>query len=193
MHARLFVSALTALISVAIVSTCAPSDEQQEELPPDATAVPSDTPPAAAPPAAQAQAPDTTEAAFWAYLQGENYQSWQRWPGTEQLYPGTEPHGALLTTYVNPLAHDALTNGAPTMPEGAIIVKENYMPDSTLVAVTAMHKVPGWDPENNDWFWSKWDPEGVADPATQSRGGMCADCHGQQADADYLWTARPGG
>lgn len=188
MHARLFVPALTTLISVAIVSNCAPSDEQQEDLPPDATAVPSDTPPpAAAPPTAQA--PDTTEAAFWAYIQDEDYRSWQRWPGTEPLYLGTEPHGMLLTTYVNPLALDALTSGSTLMPAGAIIVKENYGPDSTFMAVTAMHKVANYDGEHNDWFWAKWDTAGVAEIA--GRAEMCAACHGQNAAADYLMTPRP--
>jgi len=63
----------------------------------------------------------------------------------------------LLTTYVNDLARDALTNGVSLMPAGAIIVKENYMPDSTLAAVTAMHKVSDYDPAHNDWYWAKWD------------------------------------
>jgi hypothetical protein len=95
----------------------------------------------------------------------------------------------LLTTYVNDLARDALTNGAATMPAGAIIVKENYMPDSTLAAVTAMHKVSGYDPANSDWYWAKWGPNGVAEVA--GRVQMCAECHGANASADYLLTARP--
>ncbi len=137
----------------------------------------------------QIAAPDTTETAFWSHLQTANYRSWADWPGKGKLYAGTEPHGMLLTTYVNDLALDALTNGAAIMPAGAIIVKENYMADSTLAAVTAMHKVSGYDPAHNDWYWAKWDPNGVAEVA--GRVDMCAGCHGANASADYLMTARP--
>src|SRR3990172_11114312 len=60
-----------------------------------------------------ASLPDTTEAALWAYLrQGDYQRNWRLFPGKDRLYPGTEPHGMLLTTYVNDLAFDALTNGA---------------------------------------------------------------------------------
>ncbi len=145
-----------------------------------------DTTPA---PAQAALAPDTTGTAFWTHLQSENYRNWAKWPGKGELYTGTEPHGMLLTTYVNDLARDALTNGASMMPAGAIIVKENYMPDSTLAAVTAMHKVSGYDPARNDWYWAKWDPNGVAEVA--GRVEMCAGCHAANASADYLMTGRP--
>ena len=112
------------------------------------------------------------------------------WPdeyGKSALYAGTEPHGMLLTTYANDLAHDALTNGATTMPTGAIIVKENYMPDSTFAAATVMHKVAGYDAQNGDWFWAKYDPNGV--PEDAGRVAMCAQCHAGARQRDFLMTA----
>ncbi len=146
-----------------------------------------ETAPAPAP-APVAAAPDTTEAALWAHLQSAGYRNWRMWPGKNALYTGGEPHGMLLTTYVNDLAHDALTNGAVTMPAGAIIVKENYMPDSTLAAVTAMSKTPGYDAQGGDWFWGKWDPNGVVD--VSGRAEMCRACHSANAAGDFLLTAR---
>lgn len=141
--------------------------------------------PAAAP---EPQLPDTTAAAVWAYLQQVNYrQSWNTWPGKGTLYKGQEPHGALLTTYLSPLAHDALTNKAGTFPAGAIVVKENYAPDSTLAAITIMYKVAGYNPDASDWFWLKTDPNGVVD--VQGRVGMCQSCHGAKKDNDYIMTA----
>jgi hypothetical protein len=129
---------------------------------------------------------DTTAAALWSYLQSENYRSWRMWPGKTALYVGTEPHGMLLTTYVNDRADDALTNGATTMPAGAVIVKENYMPDGTYVAATVMHKVPGYDSQNNDWFWAKYDPNGA--PELAGRVADCSECHAVARQRDFLRT-----
>lgn len=147
--------------------------------------------PAPPPAPAAAVVPDTTDAALWSYLQEQDYASWPKFPGKGERYAGTEPHGALLTTYVNELARDALTNGAVTLPPGAILVKENYMPDSTLAAITVMHKVQGYDGDHSDWYWAKYDAAGVAEAS--GRVASCAECHGSHADRDYLMTALPGG
>jgi len=143
--------------------------------------------------AAAAPAPDTTGAGLWAYLEAAPYTSWPMWPGREALYRGTEPHGMLLTTYVNQLGRDAISAGAGTMPVGAIVVKENYMPDSTLAAVTVMYKVAGYAPEAGNWFWVKRNADGTIE--AEGRVPMCQSCHASQADNDYLFTGAlsPGG
>lgn len=131
--------------------------------------------------------PDTTAASVWSYLQQVSYQTaWSTWPGKGKLYAGTEPHGMLLTTYLSPVALDALTNKAGAMPAGAIIVKENYAPDSTYAAATVMYKVSGYDPQNNDWFWMKRNADGTVE--AQGRVPMCAGCHAQAKDNDYVVT-----
>ena len=138
--------------------------------------------------------PDTTGAAVWDYLQQVNYQeNWQLWPEKGELYEGQEPHGMLLTTYLNDTAYQALTGDAATMPAHAVIVKENYRPDSTLAAVTVMYKVEGYNPDHNDWFFSKHLPSGELDtgPGGMALAGRvpgCQSCHGQEADNDYLFT-----
>ena len=132
--------------------------------------------------------PETTGASVWSFLQAENYQDqWQLWPGQGQLYEGNEPHGLLLTTYLNDIAYDALQGDATTMPDGAIIVKENYVAaDSTLDAVTTMYKVAGYNPEHNDWFFVKQDPDGVVEVEGKVAG--CQSCHQAQRNNDYLFT-----
>lgn len=166
---------------VATVAACAPDDGGQQSAVPE----PAET----APPAAAAMAVDTTAAALWAHLTESDYRTWSLWPGKGTLYEGTEPHGMLLTTYVNALALDALTNGASPLPAGSIVVKENYMPDSTLAAVTAMHKVAGYAPDAGDWFWVKYLPGGSVEVA--GRAPMCQACHSANAGADYLMTPVP--
>ncbi len=131
--------------------------------------------------------PDTTGAAVWAYLESADYRAnWELWPGKGELYTGQEPHGALLTTYLNPAAYEALSGMAGSMPAGAIIVKENYMPDSTLAAITIMYKVDGYDPANNDWHWTKRLADGTIE--VEGRGAGCIACHRTQQANDYVFT-----
>lgn len=132
--------------------------------------------------------PDTLPAEVWAAVERANYQAqWAMWPGKGRLYSGGDPHGALLTTYLNPAANDALARKAGTMPPGAVIVKENYMPDSTLAAVTVMYKAAaGYNPSANDWYWMKRLPDGTVEAAGRVDG--CISCHGAQAGNDYILT-----
>jgi hypothetical protein len=130
--------------------------------------------------------PDTTADAVWRYLEQQNFKSWPMWPGKTPLYKGVEPHGALLTTYVNALAQDALTSGAASMPANAIIVKENYMPDSTLAATTVIYKRPGYDAPNNDWYWMKRLADGTVEASGRVEG--CVTCHGTARLNDFIMT-----
>lgn len=134
----------------------------------------------------EASLPDTTAQAVWSYLSDNDYsQNWEMWPGKSAFYQGTEPHGALLTTYLNEPALKAVTNKAGTMPNGAIIVKENYKPDSTLAATTIMYKREGYNADAGDWFWAKYGPEG----GVQASGKVesCIKCHAEAKGNDYLF------
>jgi len=163
---------------------CGPSEEPQDETTepmPQASAV--------------AEA-DTTGAAVWAHLQQSDYQNtWTLWPGKGELYTGQEPHGMLLTTYLNDIALRALTSRVSSMAPGAIVVKENYMPDGTLAAVTTMFKVRGYNPDVNDWFFTKHLPSGAFDQAPngmalEGRLPGCTNCHTAMQTNDYLFTGR---
>lgn len=156
---------------------------EQREVPPEGEPV---AEPAAQPDTTPVTGPEPTASAVWSYMQSENYRSWPLFPGTTERYPGTEPHGAELTTHVNDVAHEALSSGTLPLPEGSVIVKENYMPDGSFDASTVMYKSPGFDPEHNDWFWAKYDEQGEAE--VSGRAEMCQSCHGENQDRDYLMT-----
>jgi hypothetical protein len=138
--------------------------------------------------------PDTTGASVWAFLQDQDYQAnWSTWPGKGMFYEGQEPHGMLLTTYLNENALVAITAKTGMMPDGAVIVKENYQPDSTLAAITVMYKVAGFNPEHSDWFFSKHLPTGALERmpdgrAMEGRVPGCQSCHSEQKANDYLFT-----
>lgn len=145
--------------------------------------------------AGQAALPDTTAAAVWAHLENEAYeQNWALWPGKGRLYSGGEPHGMLLTTYVNEAALQAVNGRTGSLPVGAIVVKENYMPDSTLAAVTIMYKAQGFNPEHNDWYFIKRLASGQLDtmPGGVPMAGRvpgCQNCHGAARQNDYILTS----
>ncbi|HUG41841.1 MAG TPA: cytochrome P460 family protein [Longimicrobiales bacterium] len=173
----------TLLVAGTMAAGCAESEQQVEE---DAPAVA----PAQTTESAPASPPDTTAEALWAHLEEEDYrESWSLWPGTDRLYEGTEPHGMLLTTYANEIALEALRAGAvEDLPPGSIIVKENYMPDSTFDAATVMFKVDAYNTEHQDWLFAKYNAEGT--PDAFGRAPMCQACH-QQAPSGYVYTEVP--
>jgi len=172
-----------------VVSACGPRDagEPVEEA---------SEPEAEQAAAQQAQTlPEASAEAVLAYLTAADFRnSWDLWPGKGEKYEGTEPHGALLTTYLNPAAAQAAADGAGQMPPGAIVVKDNFMPDGMLGASTVMYKIEGYNPEAGDWWWAKFMPDGSVDMdgMAQGRVEMCIGCHAKGADNDYLLTGSIG-
>ena len=163
-----------ALVAVA-VAACGETEDGESMEPADAAMA-----------ASGAMLPDTTAAAIWQYLQSARYQeTWALWPGKGRLYGGGEPHGMLLTTYANDVAHAGLNAGGPTgLMHHSIIVKENYMPDSTLAAVTVMYLVDGYNPDHGNWVFAKYQPDGTVDAFGRVPG--CTTCH--QAGSNYVLT-----
>ena len=131
--------------------------------------------------AGEPELPDTTEASLLAYLEEVDYQeNWSLWPDSSEKYPGEDPHGALLTIRMNDAAFNAVGG---TMPDGAIIVKENHTPAGDLAAITVMYKKPGYNPDHSDWFWLKNTTDGSDDRGGKLMG--CQDCHVD--GTDYVW------
>ena len=129
--------------------------------------------------------PEPEAEPFWTYMTETNpYTEWDMWPGKDGMYPGTSPHGAFLKLYVNDIALQAVKANKP-MPDGAIIVKENYGKDKEkLMAITPMYLKKGYNPEAGDWFWAKYGPEGKVMAA--GKVDSCIQCHSTQKD--WLFT-----
>lgn len=126
-----------------------------------------------------AEDPTVKAKALWDMMQSQNYQeTWALYPGKGKLYKGQEPHGMLLTTYVNQEADKGLRSGNKELPKGSILIKENYMPDKTLAAVTVMDKTGDG---KDDWFWVKYNPDGsvakMGDTPLAGKPGGCIGCH----------------
>ena len=129
----------------------------------------------------------TNGANMWKHITRKKpYTRWALWPGTTKMYEGTQPHGALLTTYVSLGARQAIEKKKGKFSQGAIIVKENYTPDRTLAAITVMYKAKGYNREAGDWFWAKYNPDGSIDKEGKVAG--CINCHADKADNDWVFT-----
>lgn len=117
-------------------------------------------------------------------------------------YEGVAPHGMMLETLYTEATVDGHT--------GDLVVKRNYGPEGVskdavlsdpythLAAVTVMfRREAGFDPDNADWFWVKYLPDGSLDknPAGMRLAGKvakgmdagCIACHTGAGD-DMLFT-----
>lgn len=181
------------LCTAILLSACAPTEQSAEATSAEATSAEDAARPtvAARPDVTEDDRPAPEAAAVYAHLTAADYRGgWALWPGKGEKYEGQEPHGMLLTTYLNGIASQALDAGVGAMPGGAIIVKENYMPDGTLAATTVMYKVDGYNPDAGDWWWAKLLPDGSVDGDGMMEGKVsgCIGCHTARADNDYVMT-----
>lgn len=171
-------------------ATPAPDEEAATPMPTEEATAASTEEPAeeATPEPAAEEADDSAYAAeLWQRLQEEGYtENWSTVPGKGELYPGQPPHGALLTTYLNDSALEALEAQPGAMPDGSVIIKENYRPDETLVSVTVMEKRADFAPAYNDWYYARYGPDG----SVQGGGQMesCMVCHAAVRSNDYIFT-----
>ncbi len=117
-------------------------------------------------------------------------------------YEGTDPHGMMLETFY--------TSASIKGHEGDLVVKRNFGPEGVtedevlrdpehhLGAITVMfRREAGYDPEDHDWFWVKFLPDGSLDKAPNgvSLAGMvgkgmdsgCIACH-SAAEGDMVFT-----
>jgi hypothetical protein len=116
-----------------------------------------------------------------------DYDIYASWPGMKGMRPGQSPHGKFHEVYINATLATALPIASKTAPNGSIIVKENFTADKKLSNVTVMAKVSGYNPEDGDWFWAKYDPEGKV--IVEGEVETCYQCHEGVKDNDYaiLW------
>lgn len=130
-----------------------------------------------------AETPVTVSAAgLWQIIgQDKPYAEYGFWSGLEGIMKGQSPHGALVRTFVN---DRALNPGLEGYPYGSIIVKENFMADTTLAKLTVMYKVRDYNPEAGDWFWAVYGPDGTAE--MEGKIQSCISCHGMHQGDDFV-------
>jgi hypothetical protein len=135
--------------------------------------------------------PGPDAAKLYDYIAKDNpYVKWELWPGKGRLYKGREPHGSLLTTYVNNNAYFSAKDRKGEMAASSIIVKENYTSEKKLAALTVMYKIKGYNPAAGDWFWAKYEPYGNV--LASGKVEACINCHGGNRANDFIMTEKIG-
>ncbi|MCH8928693.1 MAG: cytochrome P460 family protein [Candidatus Marinimicrobia bacterium] len=167
------------IISLLLVISCGKGKKDIEEMEADEVSTSEST-------HEEATLPGADAAELWKYItETSPYGEWDFWPGIEGHVAGNAPHGAIIRTYLSGHgAHNVQDPEKGTFENGQIIVKENFMPDTTLAAITVMYKVEGFNPDAADWFWAKYKPDGTVDAAGIPKG--CVTCHGAKADNDFV-------
>ena len=63
------------------------------------------------------------------------------------------------------------------------------------MAVTVMYRMEGYNPEQYDWYWAKYNPDGSVAKAPAEKGGMvlagkvkgCIACHDNTEGDDFAF------
>ncbi|OHD75533.1 MAG: hypothetical protein A3J97_00555 [Spirochaetes bacterium RIFOXYC1_FULL_54_7] len=128
---------------------------------------------------------DANTEALWQRIKVDaSYDTWSFWPGHDGEREGQAPHGPYHRIYVNADLIAGLPSPTRTAPEGSIIVKENMNADRQVTAITLMAKIKGFNPENGDWFWARYDLEGKSNASGKVNG--CINCHAGMRDNDFV-------
>lgn len=125
------------------------------------------------------------------------------WPMQSAVVVGGTPHGAFVRLYYNILQVDGRNFHVVAKDnyggDNATIESVNASPADYLGAVTVMvQRERGYDPDNADWYWVKYLPDGSLDvnPAGVQLAGRvakgadsgCIACHLKAENADYLFS-----
>lgn len=133
----------------------------------------------------------------------EAIDGYQEWRVKTDVMKGRSPHGDYLQTYWSVINVDGKYYHT--------VVKDNFYgedltaemiaesPGEYLDAVTVMvQREAGYDPDNNNWFWAKYNPDGsiATNPKDMKLAGRvakgadqgCIACHSAAKGGDYLFT-----
>ena len=119
----------------------------------------------------------------------KDYQKWSVVPGTKKMMPGKGAHGKFITTYTNEIAQKAIDADADAMPDGALLVKDNFhtADDAKPWSAVIMKKIDG------KWFFGVFAPLYEAKMAGFPEAGTpaekaCMSCHAKAPnDKVFLW------
>ena len=114
------------------------------------------------------------------------------------LYVGGPPHGKVREV-IEGIIDGQLVIAKTNYGGGGVSIEAvKKDPNAFLKAVTIMVKRPGYDPDDKDWFWAKYKPDGSI--FTNDKGmklvgkvakGMpvgCISCHASASGSDFVFS-----
>ena len=130
---------------------------------------------------------------LWPKLKAEGYDKVQG-----HLYVGGPPHGKVREVMEGVIDGRLVISKTNYGGKDITIDKVKADPQKYLKAVTVMVKRPGYDPEDKDWFWIKYAPDGTV---MKNKKGMalagrvakgmpigCISCHQSASGSDFVFS-----
>jgi len=117
----------------------------------------------------------------------------------DNLYVGGPPHGKVREVMEGIVDGQLVIAKTNYGGKGVTIDKVKADPKKYLKAFTIMVKRPGYDPDDHDWFWAKYKPDGTLfvnkKPKMKLAGrvakGMpvgCISCHQSASGSDFVFS-----
>jgi len=124
---------------------------------------------------------------LWSDISG--YAKWGQFPQSTERTLSKTHNNMFVISYINDVVTKAVADGTVPLPDGAIIVKENYAKKDDLMpmALTVMSKM------GQEWYWAQGTPDGKVfggpdGPLEGKNVGMCVMCHGAATNNDSVLT-----
>ncbi len=119
------------------------------------------------------------------------FENWRNWTKVTRQPVISKAHGNnWVGVYVDDVAKATYLAASSPYPKCARVVKPVYADatGSNVLMLTVMVKMPvGYDQENSDWWYGKYDASGTA-ARRQGKLPDCIACHKQAAETDYLFS-----
>lgn len=115
-------------------------------------------------------------------------------PGSHPNQPGSRTIDAHTTDFVNATARQAILHAGSVLylrryPAGSLLVKENFLRDGRESGVTAMLKLPGYDPADRNWVMASYSPAGRV--IAYGKVASCIGCHAIVRRQDFVYAPPP--
>jgi len=114
------------------------------------------------------------------------------------LYVGGPPHGKVREVIEGVIDGQLVISKTNYGGKGVSIDAVKKDPKAFLKAVTIMVKRPGYDPEDKDWFWAKYKPDGtlhtnekgmkLAGKVAKGKPVGCISCHASASGNDLVFS-----
>jgi cytochrome c553 len=150
-------------------------------------------PPRASRPQTQEEFVDT----FWRFIVKKDaaYNTWQVLKRENAEDSIDNPHGEFTKTYANKVAADNPTG----LPDGSILVREDYDTDQKRVSISVMYRVKDYYKEHGNWYWMKFLENGTAARTSKEDGNKlvagkvtsCVACHAKATGKDFVFSNLP--
>ncbi len=130
---------------------------------------------------------------MWEKLHAKGYDALHN-----KLYVGGPPHGKVREVIEGVIDGQLVISKTNYGGKGVSIEAVKKDPKAFLKAVTIMVKRPGYDPEDKDWFWAKYKPDGtlhvnekgmkLAGKVAKGKPVGCISCHASASGNDLVFS-----